>query len=429
MFIENDEIILNKIEDMDNSKLKFEISKVKLVTMTVGYILNKFINLNVIFNNLKLNDIIVGIKYNNNYIGKIINKKKKEIKKDFKNQCTLIMHIKWIQNNIVNEKDLNVKLFNNGKIIFTGCTNLAQIKIAMNTIIEVLYNLNGEYECIFDSFKTNYEKEIILNQKMIDYLIEKMNLANEMPELSYLKKKRGAKNKNKYIYKNKTTEEKKTLFNILLLIKIYFTIEDITNDNPEIYDFIDNYIIKETNTYPAYYGNDIKFIYDESKLKILNINSRLKCEMSINRNKIAHLLKQSPLIESVQYDENIYPGVKAIYKNPDPDTNNKNKLAIIIFNSGKINITSTQSLQQINTIYNFIIVFFNNNYDDICIENNNIKKKHIYINNLPNNYFVKIDNVSYNLIKKSHIFKNERNRIIIKNYNTTHYLEDESFLI
>jgi hypothetical protein len=59
----------------------------------------------------------------------------------------------------------------------------------MNTIIEVLYNLNGEYECIFDSFKTNYEKEIILNQKMIDYLIEKMNLANEMPELSYLKKK------------------------------------------------------------------------------------------------------------------------------------------------------------------------------------------------------------------------------------------------
>ena len=73
-----------------------EISEVKMVTMTIGYILNKYINLNIIYNYLILDDIIIGLKYNNKIKGDISKKQKNNTpkKNDFKNQCTLIMLIK-----------------------------------------------------------------------------------------------------------------------------------------------------------------------------------------------------------------------------------------------------------------------------------------------------------------------------------------------
>jgi len=396
----------------DKTNLKFEMSNIELVTITVGYILDKFIHLNIIFNYIDLDDIIIRLKFNNNFKGEIKKPNLKQ-KKDFKNQCTIIMRIKWFNNDKYNVKNINVKLFNNGKIIFTGCTHLNQIEIAINYIIDKLHNLSGEIPNLYKTIKISGDKELVLNNKIIDYLIEKTGLVNKDPELSYLKKKRGAQKKFKYIYKDKDEISVKTLFNMILIIKIYFSKQEIIDDIPNIYLFIDKYLINDTFIFPSYYENENKFIYDKDKIKILNINSRLNCGMTLNRNKIAALLKSNDLIENVCYDENIFPGVKAIYKNP---TDVINKLAIIFFNSGKINITSTQNFEQIATIYKFIIKFCNDNYEEICIENDKINKEKMYINNLPNSVKIINDDLTYVFLKKIHIESNKRNKIIFDKY-------------
>ena len=119
-------------------------SKIQMVTMTVGYNLGTFINLKVL-HGLILDDIIIGIKCDNKTRGNIKTKvNKNTIKtKDFKNQCTLIISSKWTQDGIITTKLINAKLFNNGKIIFTGCTNIEQIIFALNVIANKLYMLES----------------------------------------------------------------------------------------------------------------------------------------------------------------------------------------------------------------------------------------------------------------------------------------------
>jgi len=398
------------------------ISEVKMVTMTVGYIFDKYINLNIIYKYIILDDILIGLKYNNNIKGAIKKKCKKDLKNDFKNQCTLILLIKWTLNSIEYSKNINIKLFNNGKVIFTGCTHKQQIEIALNYLILKLDGLQGPADELFCSLKSLNDRESIKNFKIIEYLISKTNktIINDTKS----KTKREKKSIN-YLYKNTTDSDIYSIYNYFLLIKIYFSDFDIISNNNTIYEFIDTVLLQDKIIFPIYHNINEKLIYDVSKIDILNINSRLNFNFSLNRNNIYKLLKNNPFIENVIYDENIYPGVKAFYKNtsvPKLSTTSinlkkKNKLTIIFFNSGKINITSTQTQEQTLEIYNFLVDFCKKHYEEICIENNSDVKLKKYIASLQNSIQINNGDLTYVLLKKDHIMANKRNQYILNKFN------------
>lgn len=405
------------------------ISDVKMVTMTIGYILSKYINLNIIYNYLDLDDVIIGLKYNNCAKGEIKIKKpykklqlkaKMKPKNDFKNQCTLIMFIKWTMDDKTEySKNLNVKLFNNGKIIITGCTCNQQIIIAINYLIDKLHGMVGPLDTIYKNLRSLNNRESILNFKIIEYLIEKTGKTALNDSKSKTKREKKSIN---YLYKDLTDTDDKTIYNLYLLIKIYFSDYDIKNDNINIYNFITDVLLKEDRViYPIYYNPDEKLEFDATKIDILNINSRLNCSCSLNRNSIYKLLKADPAIDNVLYDENLYPGVKAFYKNtskPVKINNNKkkNKLTIIFFNSGKINITSTQTHEQTIEIYNFIKIFCNKYYDEICIENTKDILYKKYIESLQKSIKIIDDDITYVFLKRDHIMSNKRNKLILQKY-------------
>lgn len=380
-----------------------EPSELKLVTMTVSYELNVNINLRVIYFNLKLDDTILGIKCDNDNKGIL---SKEHSIKDFKNQCTIILKITWYEKGIENSKLLNTKLFNNGKVIFTGCTNLEQIDIAMKYLINKINNLKG---CIPDVYT------LILNDKI-------------------LKRKEYIKNNIIFYIKNKLNVETITqeVYLVYSLIKIYFpykdplyntlpcTDEEITEEYLVLYNFINDLIanIKSLDTYifPLYALDTIYslyLLYDKSLIHIVNINSRMNCGFSINRDKAALLLKKyNDHILKINYDE-FYPGIKIKYKYHNEEKGISEDLTVTIFNSGKINITSTKSQEQTDEIYKFICDFCRDNFHEIYIECDSDVKKKKYITNLPNHFTIATDDDKYVFIKKQFILSNPRNKIIL----------------
>ena len=140
----------------------------------------------------------------------------------------------------------------------------------------------------------------------------------------------------------------------------------------------------------------------------------MSCGFSIKKNVLYDLLKADPHIKSIYYDENIYPGIKAQYLSDSIVTK---KLEIIFFNSGKINITSTQTFAQIDEIYEFITSFCKKNYEQICIQRDDLTLLNKHIESLPNQYVINhIDGNVYILVKKLHILANKRNEYILKTY-------------
>src|SRR3989338_6872342 len=118
-------------------------SELKLITMTITYSLGHFINLAVVFQYLKLTEEIICVKFENEHRGLLIEKKKRKKNKNtgkrryFKNQCTLI---------IKHDGYVNVKLFNNGGIVMTGCRSRDQANYIVDIIINAIFNLDGQIE-------------------------------------------------------------------------------------------------------------------------------------------------------------------------------------------------------------------------------------------------------------------------------------------
>ena len=387
-------------------------SKIQMVTMTVGYNLGTFINLKVL-HGLILDDIIIGIKCDNKTRGNIKTKvNKNTIKtKDFKNQCTLIISSKWTQDGIITTKLINAKLFNNGKIIFTGCKNIEQNIFALNVIANKLYMLESpcDYEsdikCHKHKFNTLFisdviKKEIIFNKDYVKLILEYMIISGEIGEIS-MNDLSHADNYDIY----------RQIYSRLYSIKAYYPI-DAVKGLQILPEFMYSILSKKIgNVFPSYCNNSKKICIDIANINILNINSRMSCGFSIKKNVIYELLKEDPSIKNIYYDENIYPGIKAQFQ---PKGQSLKKMEIIFFNSGKINITSTQTFEQIDEIYEFITAFCRKHYSAICIERDDVISLNKHIASLPNQYIIAEGDAVYVLLKKTHIYSNQRNIYIMK---------------
>ena len=133
---ENYEILLDHFKKENEI---FQPSIPKIATITLITSINTSVNLyncSKIMRELVSSDRIISIKYakGNILINKSISNKKtlkpKPVKKNFYNQCTIIIKCK-------NGKAINLKLFLNGKIQMTGCKDI-------NNAYEVLEILGSE---------------------------------------------------------------------------------------------------------------------------------------------------------------------------------------------------------------------------------------------------------------------------------------------
>ena len=93
---------------------------------------------------------------------------------------------------------------------------------------------------------------------------------------------------------------------------------------------------------------------------------------------------------------------------------------IILFNTGKINITAARTNEQVQEAYDFINAFCQKHFDHLLLKSEYLNKIKDYENNLPDQFNVGlvknaegIENQFY-LLKKSSITSNPRNLRILK---------------
>ncbi len=131
--------------------------------MTAICTISKENDLSEIYNKLKINDVIKFIQYKGNPNKGVSHKEKKQkrknkVVKNFYNQLTI---------HIFNEKIINVKVFNNGKVQMTG---IKQEQQGINTVNILINELN---KCIpnLELNLKNYEIVLINTDFDIRYKI------------------------------------------------------------------------------------------------------------------------------------------------------------------------------------------------------------------------------------------------------------------
>lgn len=118
----------------------------RVSTMTLISDLNTIIDLNYLYENIEANDRIKYIEHGVNNKGinhKISKSRKNEKKKFFYNQITA---------HIFEDKIINVKIFNNGKIQMTGVKNINQGENVLKILIDTIKNIPDD---ILDKILTN----------------------------------------------------------------------------------------------------------------------------------------------------------------------------------------------------------------------------------------------------------------------------------
>jgi len=129
----------------------------------------------------------------------------------------------------------------------------------------------------------------------------------------------------------------------------------------------------------------------------------------LNRTALVELLSAHPDVLSCTYDKNRYPGVITVYRTRTKD------VKIILFNTGKINITSTKTPEQVQQAYQFITEFCRENFEHLLLRSEYHNKIKEYEDMLPNQYHVGlIEDKDYYLLKKSSITSNPRNVRFLK---------------
>lgn len=412
---------------MDIPETAPEPSPVKLVTMTVVFKLKKFINLKLVSECIKLDDQILGVKFEDTIEGTGFKAKKQPVKKkhkknnDFKNQCTLIIN--------TGNKNLNVKLFNNGELVFTGCTDIDQIPIATKILTERLVKLDSylEYD-IPENFKFYttrdiFKKEIAKYRELIHLIAYKLDFdINAEPFNPALSTKEA------YTLFTETHEwiDQEEVDNILALLQLIRIIRSYYDDatilswksTDDFPKFVNNLLImldmetgKISGVFPSYLGNEKIIDADYSEIGISNILKRMSCNFPLNRENVYELLKNSPVIQRCEFDEDRYPGVVATLK-----TDTK-LVTIIFFNSGKINITAATSDLQVDNAFEFIRNFCADNFHEIVMETDYKNKTLKQQDNMPDQFDLgEHEGVKYILLKKENILKNPRNVLLLKKF-------------
>ena len=382
--------------------------KISTITAIIN-IEDCILNLYNIGKYLEIDDEILGIKYNNyeeNIIkGKYVtslykkskNKKKEKINKNiFYNQVSILIKIK--------NKEINLKIFNNGTIHITGLKNIEDYNEIKNILYDkfekmknkkvtiiltkdengiYLDNSNNIYLIINNKIQNCGYKSggfYIINKK--EYYIEELSNGNKvfilnkftnnkvkiiynlnMIEIGYSKikllknMKKLYKNSNIFIEKNVIMYNKNNT-NIIILGNI----EYVLNSNCNNITFFDKSVVEYTYICDPYIKEPNDDLKEKAMLSINNINIYFNINKKINRqNLFEKLIKLNYIVE---YSPERYSGIRFIFKiNKNYISNGRcicdtkctcNNITFLIFQTG--NIIGT-GFKCVNEIENILLIF------------------------------------------------------------------------
>jgi len=157
------------------------MENLRISTMTAVCKISEEIKLDNLYNSIEINDVIKYVQYKSDmskgYSEKALKKtRKKTVRKMFFNQIT--MHI-------FNEKLINVKVFNNGKIQMTGLKNPDQGKGTIDILIKELSKLNNKETPIFEGDLNISDYDIVLINSDFDikYKVDREKLHRDLINL------------------------------------------------------------------------------------------------------------------------------------------------------------------------------------------------------------------------------------------------------
>jgi TATA-box binding protein (TBP) (component of TFIID and TFIIIB) len=378
--------------------MDFKPSEIKIATMTSISNLNTNIDIKVLGKFITLNDTIHEIRYRTlikNKSGVIINKKP-----SFYNQVT-------VKISSGKETFINMKIFSNGQIQMTGCKHEDNIKQAIENITNIIYSINNLYSIkvytenglyIGDDDTVYYKNKIIgFKLSKNEYLFNNEHVIYDGKYFVSYSNIIKCKSKNVYNQSGNIIgteyirffEPKKTYKNNDIHLKnnsIFDSknkhIGDIVNDIPlDLLDPLVPLVPLDGNIVYRYKVVEPNSI-SNTGFKVVNINSVYDCFSEINREQLLSVLQSINIF--AKFDPNTYPGVniKFIYNNKKngicsclntcrwvngkaTGDNTCKKISIFVFQSGKVIITGANSIEQINTSYDFINSIFTKFYHKI----------------------------------------------------------------
>ena len=322
---ENQKICPKVEEKIDNYP---EPSKYRISTMTMITSFNCNINLEVVSRYFKLDDKIMSMVYGDKPVKSSCIKK---TNRPFFNQATIIVKLDPLRN-------INIKIFSNGKIQMTGVKKKIDGEIALNLIIEKLKITSGKVPL-----------KNLLDTQMISYYLD--ITGKDVVEKSYYELDKTGK----IIFLKEQMIEK--IYEIRKTKEINLFAESIENKN------------------------DIKI----EDIDIVLINSDFNINFKIKRNNLFNILTKNYNIVT-RYEPGIYPGVNSKYywnksyenhefegkcyctkkctgKGKGNGDGDCKKITIAAFQSGSVIITGAREILHIEKAKNFINRVFKENYD------------------------------------------------------------------
>jgi len=409
------------------------VSKTSISTCTYIANLNSCIDLDCIYNKIKLDKTIIGLKYNNCCKGDISKTK------SFFNQLTIKLYIKKFK------KETNLKVFSNGKFQLTGvktfeqaeeclkifCRKIAyikgyetrEIKVVDGIIhdktdfdnlvnfdrfnfIKIYKKIDGEYRYLGDKKADN---KYIINKNYVCFCPERkwfIDIAHKNftkiiynidgVYIGHCKYKMHRKLKN-LILQDTTMKQKEDDKNVFTIFNKYSNVigekhivieknacfptrDDNLNGKVKIYYSA----VKNEETMEAL-KNEIfyhKAFEDRIQLQLSNINSNFKIDLgdnSLNKNVIHETMTQKYNFLSYYKPDSKYQAINiAIYLNENFEVIKISKkftykVTITIFQNGKIMISGCKSLEQIPIIKKMILDIFSENSDTFLFSKQKIK--------------------------------------------------------
>jgi TATA-box binding protein (TBP) (component of TFIID and TFIIIB) len=405
------------------------MAPLKLITMTVNALMDVNLNLDVVSRHTVLDDKIIGISYRNIMRGVCTKKLAKEdsdyfttnsVSGKFKNQCTFIIN--------VGEKHINTKIFNNGKMVSVGCKLPEHAETAANILRATFRNMEGlviytiPTEIVSNNVKKFFKDDL---RKKFGDLIQLLAYELELEDFNIEPFSSATLAEDAYNLFQEELSVNPTyqadvmyIYTLITILKCYYPENSLLDNyqSPE-FQYLLAMIINHTNhesgeissEFPSYLNNKLEIPFDRDTIRVSLINESTNCGYYINRNRLQELMLGIPNVIKCEYDKNKYPGVITVYRTPTKD------VKIILFNTGKINITSTQTQEQVNQAFQFISNVCSEYFDDLLLESEYRNKIKEYEDKLPTQFYVGIvDEQLYYLLKKSSITSNPRNVRFLK---------------
>lgn len=403
----------------------------KLVTMTISAKLNLNFNLRAIAEKIEIDHQVTGVKYLNTLKGDYVDEQPGR----FKNQCTFRIN--------VGDKIINTKIFNNGEIVNVGCLCQQHAVTAISILVQRFQGLDAELTYhIPDKFRCKELKKFFKDEIRKKYgdlyqmLILYFGLQTDLePFDSSLSADVSYKIFNERLTSDKNyAREIQFIHTVISILKCYYS-ED--TEKTEKYEKCESDIISQFGQ-PDYQRilaliaagtnyesgmdqikcilpsclSEVKF---DGKVTVELINKGTNCNYYVNRKELSALLEtlkdpdsatavQPFRVVGFKYCKSYYPGVIIQYAVPGK------VVKIIVFHTGKINITSANTDQQVEYAYQFIRKLCYDYFDRLVLTTAYENKQIEYEASLPDQYLLgSVDGQTNYLLRKKDILNNPRN--------------------